>query len=423
MSVDPGGLLAHTPTARLLPERRRDEAARIQPPLEILAHAVLAPGVSYALVRDARGEAYGIPAVVDDEGLRRARAGDGAADALVRALADGLPAPLTAEVLHWSPAAGERAVPVDQTNDLVVVGETAVVKWFLHPAPEPQPGAVRARQLQHLPEVPDTWALVHADVAGTRVLVATVTSLVPDTEDGWDWAVADVRALATGDGTDVLAWPAQLGDLTARLHAALAEHGIGRATQDDIALWRAWADRDLADSGLAGTTAAAVRAALQPLEHAAGTPVIGIHGDLHIGQALRTRSTGALHVIDLDGSPLLTAAENLRPQPAARDVAGMLASLDHVGRVVLHRTPDLDDAQRERVLAWITEARRSFLHGYREELSRAGRADLLDEALLRPMLVQQECREYAYARRYLPHWRYVPDAALPALLEEPAHEA
>jgi maltokinase len=34
------------------------------------------------------------------------------------------------------------------------------------------------------------------------------------------------------------------------------------------------------------------------------------------------------------------------------------------------------------------------------------------------MLVQQECREYAYARRYLPHWRYVPDAALPALLEE-----
>jgi maltokinase len=421
---DPARLLAQAEPAGLLPARRGDEAARLQQPLELLAHAPLGGGRHYLLVRDARGMTYGVPAVVADGRLRRAVAGDGASDALLAGLVDGLAAPLSAEVLHVAPARGEHAVPVDQTNDLVLVGDSAVVKWFLHPAPEPQPGSVRARQLQGLSEVPRAWALVHADVDGAPYLVATVSDVVPDAEDGWDWAVDDVRGLATGtDPVSALDWPSQLGDLTARLHVELARHGTGYATADDARTWQEWAVRDLLDSGLEGTTAEAVRAAIAPLADSVGTPVIGIHGDLHVGQVLRTRSTRALHVIDLDGSPLLTAEENLRPQPAARDVAGMLASLDHVGRVVLHRTADLDADQRQRVLKWIGQARAAFLTDYRDGLAGAGLADLLDESLLRPMLVQQECREYAYARRYLPHWRYVPDAALPALLEEADDEA
>ncbi len=107
----------------------------------------------------------------------------------------------------------------------------------------------------------------------------------------------------------------------------------------------------------------------------------------------------------------------MRRQPAARDVAGMLASWDHVGRVVLHRTDGLDDAAVARVLDWIERAQAAFLDDYRARCSRRPAAPaLLDESLLLAMQVQQECREYAYAARYLPHWRYVPDAALPALL-------
>ena len=37
--------------------------------------------------------------------------------------------------------------------------------------------------------------------------------------------------------------------------------------------------------------------------------------------------------------------------------------------------------------------------------------------LLRPFRVAQELHEFVYAARFLPEWRYVPDAALPALLE------
>ena len=115
-------------------------------------------------------------------------------------------------------------------------------------------------------------------------------------------------------------------------------------------------------------------------------------------------------------NPTEDEAARLRRQPAARDVAGMLASWDHAGRVVVHRTDGLDEAAVVRVLDWIDLAQAAFLDSYRATLVAAGVSELLDETLLRAMQVQQECREYAYASRYLPHWRYVPDAALPALL-------
>jgi maltokinase len=134
----------------------------------------------------------------------------------------------------------------------------------------------------------------------------------------------------------------------------------------------------------------------------------GVHGDFHVGQVLRD-SDGRLLVTDFDGNPALLAEQRLAPQPAARDVAGMLASIDHVARVVVHRTPGVD---ADRVLSWIAPAQDAFLSSYREH---AGH--LLDDSLLRPMMAEQECREFVYAATRLPHWRYVPAAALPALME------
>ena len=64
--------------------------------------------------------------------------------------------------------------------------------------------------------------------------------------------------------------------------------------------------------------------------------------------------------------------------------------------------------------AWIHEARQRFLGTYRQLLHDHERGELLDERLLVPFAVEQECREYVYAARHLPRWLYVPDAALPA---------
>ena len=47
-----------------------------------------------------------------------------------------------------------------------------------------------------------------------------------------------------------------------------------------------------------------------------------------------------------------------------------------------------------------------------------GLADLYDADALRAFRLQQVLREIVYAARHLPRWMYVPDAALPALLDE-----
>lgn len=422
MSPDGAALLASTPAAALLPSRRGAEASRVAEPLRLLAQVPLGTGVDYLLVEDQRGIAYGVPAVAGPDGWRRAVAGDGAAEALVSALSSSPSTRLGLDVtvFHTGSALGERAIDVDQTNELVVVGETAVVKWMLHPAPGEQQGPRRLTTLAEagFDGVPRTWGLVRLPVAGERVLIATVSDYLPGAEDGWDWAVRDVRglALAEADVDDRLGPVRQVAGLVARLHLALAEAGVDRATPEDAAAWLAGAEADLEAAGLPVDLSAAVRARLAALGGCAGTETIDVHGDLHIGQVLAVGEPRGYSVIDFDGNPTQSDREHLRRQPAARDVAGMLASWDHVGRVVLHRTEGLDEAAVLRVLRWIDRAQEAFLEAYRQVLATAGRSSLLDESLLLAMQVQQECREYVYAERYLPHWRYVPDAALPALL-------
>ena len=127
------------------------------------------------------------------------------------------------------------------------------------------------------------------------------------------------------------------------------------------------------------------------------------------------RWDGGYAIGDFDGNPVLPVAERLAPQQAARDVAGMLQSIDHVGRVVLRR---VDGADAHRVNIWISEAQARFEVAYRARLAELGWIHLLDDRLVRPFQVEQECREFLYAVGHLPRWRYVPDQALQALFAE-----
>jgi maltokinase len=413
----------------LLPARRVDEAGRIQGPLTLMGKATIGRDHRYLLVEDARGVRYGVPAVLEQGRLRRAVAGDGASEALIGLLASGAQgaAGLELTAVRATSVHGERSIDVDQTNDLVAVGGEAVVKWLLHPCAGDEPGPARLATLAAagFDGTPQVWGFAHLVDGDRRSLIATVAAFVPQTQDGWEWAVNDVRSLAFGglSRSAALEPVRAIAALVARMHLALSTAGSDRATAADAQRWLAAADGDLHEAELDPVTADRVKALLRPLGECIGTSLIDVHGDLHIGQILRSSATGSYFVIDFDGSPMQTPAERLRRQPAARDVAGMLASLDHVGRVVLHRTDGLDDAQERRVLDWIDSAQAVFLDSYRAMLSAHARADLLDDALLDALQVQQECREFAYARRYLPHWRYVPDAALPALLNRSERES
>ena len=446
--VDVASWLASVAPEDLLPTRRRDEAQRIERPLTLVGSAWLDEAHGYAIVRDARSVTYGIPLAVGAGGLRRAVPGDGTSAALVaqaRDAGDVAPEPgISGTFALVVPRRGtngggegrapgltdadEAGIDADQTNDLVVVGAGAdrvVVKWDLHPGSGDQVGPARLAALARagFAGTPRTVALVGIDVDGERHHVATIVEYVPDALDGWDWTVDEVRALALDGSSRADESVVAVARIVAGMHVALASGPAARASEADVASWVADADRIVEDAELDDDQRAAVTASLAPLARAAGTLVAPIHGDLHVGQILRAGEPTRFLVIDFDGSPTDTPAQRREPQPVARDVASMLASWDHVGRVVLHRTQGLDSAHRERVLAWIERSQRAFLETYAAELAAAGRADLLDRRLVRPYQVLQECREYAYARRYLPHWRYVPDAALPALLARPEGSA
>jgi maltokinase len=111
---------------------------------------------------------------------------------------------------------------------------------------------------------------------------------------------------------------------------------------------------------------------------------------------------------------VLPARERMLPIPAALDVAGMAQSLAHATIVARRHTP-LDPAA---VAAVDGAGQAAFLDAYASRLTDLGHAGLYDAAPLHAFRTQQVLREIIYAARHLSRWMYVPDAAMPALLDE-----
>jgi len=433
-SSDLAALVSATDPRKLLPTRLSEENAQL--PARVELHDAFALGESLLLLLVGSGDArYVAPVVTTGTSLKRARPGDGAATALIDVLRAGgavdAPAFLVQVFGDVAVVTGERPMLVDQTHESVVVADSAVVKWMVKVEPTPAPTLVAHLQAVGFTQMPRPWGFVSWGI-DEPVVLAAVTDLLPDASDGWSWCVADVGSYGRGDlaQDEALKPIATLGRLIGQLHLALAtpseyfaepRHVVGG---DEITAWSRQAHGLLAEAldlvaGDEGKRlrerAGQIAAAIDEASQALSTPTIPVHGDLHVGQILRWQ--GGYAVNDFDGNPVLPVAERLRPQPAARDVAGMVQSLDHVGRVVIRR---VDGVDADLVHEWIVAAQHAFISSYKWSLADAGMSDLLDERLLLPFRVEQECREYLYAEKHLPRWRYVPDAAIQALFPSPA---
>ena len=211
-------------------------------PLDVLD---LADDNGLVIVADGDGLAA-VPAVRDPGGQwRRARAGDGVAEALLNVLAEqsGTVTRGGFTLQSWTQrtALGEKAIDVDQTNESVIVGDTAVVKWAAHlqDGPHPAPRRIAVLREAGFDGLPTPWGLVTwRPVDGEETLVASVDEYLPGAEDGWTWAVEMITDAARNRHPDRAFNAARkVGSLVAELHAALA-HTVTVATQEDAVRWR-----------------------------------------------------------------------------------------------------------------------------------------------------------------------------------------
>ena len=307
-----------------------------------------------------------------------------------------------------------RMVTSEQSNSSIVYGDTFILKLLRRVVPGVNPDLELPLALarEGCPRVPAPVAWIRADAAGTTdpgaelnaedsYVLGVLQPFVRGAADGWELAL---RELAKGE--DFSAEARALGRATAEVHLALAR-ALPTVTLGHAQL------RPLVD-GMIERLDAAIQAvpALHPYapglrsayEALADLAAEGrtwtaqrIHGDLHLGQCLRSPS-GEWSLIDFEGEPSKPLAERRLPQPPVRDIAGMLRSFDYAAHSLHPRSPD-----------WAAVCRAAYCAGYAETFGRDPRTD---PVLLRAYETDKAVYEVVYEARHRPDWLPVPMSAI-----------
>jgi maltokinase len=304
---------------------------------------------------------------------------------------------------------GERSLSVEQSNTSVVLGERLILKLYrlLEPGDNPDLEVSAFLTDAGFADTPELAGSLTYEADDARASAAMLQAFVPGARDGW---AAMLRALAAApDGGSGMA--EGIGDLTARLHRALASRPNDAsfparlATVEETAAWRASGERQLAmaieavrgqDHDRLVALAPAARGRLaDAFGSATGEASVSrIHGDYHLGQLL-ARPDGGISVIDFEGEPARTLDERRRASSPLRDVAAMLRSLDYAARTVESESGRPADP-------WLTRAREAFLAAYGP----------VDPDLLVAFELEKACYEVRYEAGMRPDWLWLPLAAL-----------
>ncbi|HEY2701516.1 MAG TPA: aminoglycoside phosphotransferase [Pseudonocardiaceae bacterium] len=316
-----------------------------------------------------------------------------------------------------------RLVSAEQSNSSLIFGQEYILKLFrrLTPGPNRDLDLHRALRRVHCEHIAEPLGSVNGILSDQPTVFGLLQQFMPDAAEGWAMATASVRDLmAEADlhaeevGGDFAGEAQRLGAAVAAVHADLGRAlGVRTATEEMLAAMTDRMHRKL--DATARTVpelrpyADALRAAFDEARASAGPVTVQhVHGDLHLGQTLRTTANWLL--IDFEGEPAALPEERVLPAPPLRDVAGMLRSFDYAAHQMLLGQPA--DRQLEfRAAEWTRRNRDAFCTGYAE----VGPDPRDQAALLRAFELEKAVYEVAYEHDNRPDWLPIPLAAIEKL--------
>jgi maltokinase len=314
------------------------------------------------------------------------------------------------------PGIRPRPMGVEQSNTSLVFGQS-VLKLYRQPEQARNRDVDLHRALAGNPHIAAPVGVLTDERATPPVVLAFLQRFLPDAVEGWATATASVRdLLAEGDlhadevGGDFAGEAGRLGTAVAEVHAALAE-ATGRRTVGlaelaaEVDAMHARLDVVLSEVPSLAAEEATLRAAFDDVRSLTNpVPIHQIHGDLHLGQVLRT--TAGWVLIDFEGEPGATPEQRAVPRSPLRDVAGMLRSFDYAA---FHLLPGDDDRQRAaRASEWSDRNRDAFCAGYAE----VGEDPREQSVLLRALELDKAVYEVRYEHHNRPDWAAIPLAAI-----------
>ena len=316
----------------------------------------------------------------------------------------------------------------EQSNTSLVFGESTIAKFFrrLEPGLNPDVEVHDALRSTDNPHIAALLGYITVDLPGAEPATAAMAqTFLPVASDGWSLALTSVRDLyAEGDlhpdevGGDFAAESHRLGAATASVHADLAQvlptGNAGRAwlTETATAMRSRLAEAcqvvpDLLEH------AAALEAVYDGLAEVSGDHALQrVHGDLHLGQVLRTAQGWT--ILDFEGEPAKPITERRTVDTPLRDVAGMLRSFDYAARSLLLDGQE-DPQLAYRATEWANRNRAAFCEGYGE----ASGSDPRDAGvLLTAFEADKAVYEAVYEARNRPGWLTVPLRSLDRITAE-----
>jgi maltose alpha-D-glucosyltransferase/alpha-amylase len=364
-----------------------------------------------------------------------------------------------------------RAVETEQSNSTALVDNAYVVKVYrklesgINPEIEVGQFLTEVAGFANAPALLGSVSLVEGDSSSA---IAVVHAFVENQGDAWtvtsaylDRFVEEQRLLAASEHPGkseeqipYLRYMSQTGRRVAEMHLALAgtsefaDFAPARVRPADVRQWienaadraeRVFdvlkqqrdtlkdADRALVDQALAHRATLRERLSVLLPSDIDGLN-IRHHGDFHLGQMLIVKDD--IFIIDFEGEPRRPLDERRRKAPAARDVAGLIRSIDYSATAALERAlkmaPDENGKLGTALAEWRDRSTGAFLAAYHEAMTNVNlwpAAPQDADRMLNFFLLEKVLYEIGYELAHRPEWLRVPLTGMIRILSQNNNEA